>query len=257
MARNESVDLKKIELFSSLTDEELSSMSKRLVIKRFKKNDLILGEEDTHEYMYIILDGKVRVVQVTEDGKEILLAIHRAGELFGELSLIDGKTSPASVIAAADCVITLISKKDFYLTISTHKKVLYNLLQILCFRLRESWEKIQLLNLNNASERLKILFLMLSNKYGEKTSKGITLNIKLTHQEIAEMAGIARETVTRVIDKLHKEGKIDILDNRLISLSPHFLKAATENRMALMRTLVYRGGPLKLDSRIRCKIRQA
>jgi CRP/FNR family transcriptional regulator, cyclic AMP receptor protein len=224
MTKQEGVHLRMIELFATLTDEELDSINKLLAVKRFKKNEVILYEEDTSKYMYIILNGKVKVVQMTEDGKEILLAIHQAGEFFGEMSFIDGKTSPATIIATEDSIINIISKDEFYATIDTHKKILYNLLYILCSRLRESWEKIQLLNLKNASDRLKILFYMLSNKYGEKTSKGITLNIKLTHQEIAEMTGMARETVTRVLDKWSKEGEISILDNKLIQLKPDFLK---------------------------------
>ena len=224
MAERESIQLNMIELFASLTDEELDSIAKLLVVKRFKKNDVILHEEDTSKFMYIILSGKVKVIQITEDAKEILLAIHQAGEFFGEMSFIDGKTSPATIVAADDCVINIISRDEFYSTIITHKQILYNLLLILCSRLRESWDKIQLLNLKNASERLKILFYMLSNKYGEITSKGITLNIKLTHQEIAEMSGMARETVTRVLDKWNKEGEISFLGNKLIQLKTDFFQ---------------------------------
>jgi CRP/FNR family transcriptional regulator len=224
MAERESIQLNMIELFASLTDEELDSIAKLLVVKRFKKNDVILHEEDTSKFMYIILSGKVKVIQITEDAKEILLAIHQAGEFFGEMSFIDGKTSPATIVAADDCVINIISRDEFYSSIITNKRILYNLLLILCSRLRESWDKIQLLNLKNASERLKILFYMLSNKYGEITSKGITLNIKLTHQEIAEMSGMARETVTRVLDKWNKEGEINFLGNKLIQLKPDFFQ---------------------------------
>jgi CRP/FNR family cyclic AMP-dependent transcriptional regulator len=224
MAGRESIQLNMIELFASLTDQELDSINNLLVVKRFKKNEVILHEEDTNKFMYIILSGRVRVVQITEDGKEILLAIHQAGEFFGEMSFIDGKTSPATIMAADDCVINILSRDEFYSTIYTHKKVLYNLLSILCSRLRESWEKIQLLNLKHASERLKILFHNLSNKYGEKTSKGITLNIKLTHQDMAEMTGMARETVTRVLDKWNKEGEINIIGNKLIQLKTDFLE---------------------------------
>jgi CRP/FNR family cyclic AMP-dependent transcriptional regulator len=224
MAERESIQLNMIELFASLTDEELDSINNLLVVKRFKKNEVILHEEDTNKFMYIILSGRVRVVQITEDGKEILLAIHQAGEFFGEMSFIDGKTSPATIVAADDCVINILSRDEFYSTIYTHKKVLHNLLSILCSRLRESWEKIQLLNLKHASERLKILFHILSNKYGEKTSKGITLNIKLTHQDMAEMTGMARETVTRVLDKWNKEGEINIIGNKLIQLKTDFLE---------------------------------
>ncbi len=216
--------LKKIELFSLLTDEELSQISDRMVIKRFKKNETILYEEDTNEFMYIILSGKVKVVQTTEDGKEIILAMHQSGNFFGEMSLIDGKTTPATVMATEDSITTIISKRDFYSMLFVHNKVIEKLLQILCSRLRESWDRIQLLNLNNASQRMKMLFFSLSDKYGKKTDEGVTLNIKLTHQDIADMAGMTRETVTRVIDKWQKNREITILENKFIRLSPDFLQ---------------------------------
>lgn len=215
--------LKPIQLFSSLTEEELQHIREKVYLKRYKKNEVIFLEEDTNEYMYMILNGKVKVVQTTEGGKEILLAMHRSGEFFGEMSLLDGKTSPATVIATEDSNIAIISRKEFHSLLKTQKKILDNLLLILCARLRESWEKIQLLNLKNASQRIKILLLMLSDKYGEKTDEGVTLPMKLTHQEIAEMTGMTRETVTRVIDRWQKDGEISILKNRFIHLSPHFL----------------------------------
>ncbi len=216
--------LKKIQLFSSLTDEELRQISDRMIIKRFKKNEVILYEEDTNEFMYIILSGKVKVVRTTEDGKEIILAIHQSGNFFGEMSLIDGKTVPATVRATEDSITAIVSKKDFYSMLFTHHKVLKQLLQILCSRLRESWEKIQLLNFNNASQRIRMLLLMLSDEYAKKTTEGLTLSIKLTHQDIADMTGMTRETVTRIIDKWQKKGEITILENKFIRLNSHFLQ---------------------------------
>ena len=122
MTRQESVGLKMIELFATLTDKELDSINKLLSVKKFKKSEVILYEEDTNKYMYIVLSGKVKAVQRTEDGKEILLAIHQAGEFFGEMSFIDGKTSPATIIAAEDCLINIISKDEFYATIGLIKR---------------------------------------------------------------------------------------------------------------------------------------
>ncbi|NWF52142.1 MAG: Crp/Fnr family transcriptional regulator [Nitrospirae bacterium] len=223
MLKNEIEHLKKIQLFTSLTDDELHQIKDKLTLKKYKKHEVILFEEDTTEYMYIILNGKIKVTQSTEDGKEILLAMHHSGEFFGEMSLIDGKTSPATVVAMEDSSVAIISRKEFFALIRTQIKVLDNLLLILCSRLRDAWEKIQLLNLKNASQRIKILFLMLSDRYGEKTDEGITLNIKLTHQEIAEMTGMTRETVTRMLDKWQKDGEIKVLKNKFIHLSSHFL----------------------------------
>jgi CRP/FNR family transcriptional regulator len=122
-----------------------------------------------------------------------------------------------------DSSVAIISRQEFYSLIRAQKRILDNLLLILCSRLRDSWEKIQLLNLKNASQRIKILFLMLSDRYGEKTAEGVTLNIKLTHQEIAEMTGMTRETVTRMIDKWQKDGEIIVLKNKFIHLSSHFI----------------------------------
>jgi CRP/FNR family transcriptional regulator len=216
--------LKNIQLFTSLTDEELRKVSDKLSIKRFKKNDTILLEEDTNEFMYIILSGKVKVTRTTTEGKEIIFAIHQTGNFFGEITLIDGQTMPASVIATEDSLIAIISKKDFFSLLFLQKKILLNLLTIFCSRLRKSWETIQLLNFNNASQRVKMLFLMLSEEYGKQTDNGITLNIKLTHQNISDMTGMTRETVTRIIDKLQKNGDITVLKNKFIHLNTNYLK---------------------------------
>jgi len=220
--------LRNIQLFSSLTDQELRKISAKIRIRAFKKNQTILREEDTNEYMYTILSGRVKVIQTTEDGRETIIAMHKTGDFFGEMSLIDGKTMPATVLALEETTTAIISKSEFTYLITTQEKVREKLLVMLCSRLRESWNKIQLLNFNNAASRVKMLFALLSGEYGEKSIDGITLNIKLTHQNIANMTGISRETVTRVIDKWQKDNEITILKNRHIRLHPDFLKRDTQ-----------------------------
>jgi CRP/FNR family transcriptional regulator len=222
--KHKNIFFKKTQLFSSLSDVEIEKITNHLIVKQFRKNDTILYEEDTNEFMYIILMGKVKAVRTTQDGKEIILAMHGSGSFFGEMSLIDGKTTPASVIALEDSLIAIISKKDFFSIIFSHNKISINLMKILCSRLRKSWDTIQLLNFNNASQRTQMLFLMLSDEYGEKTREGIVLNIKLTHQDISDMTGLTRETVTRVLDKLQKNKEITILKNKFILLRPDFLQ---------------------------------
>ncbi len=225
MTENIKIDfLRNIQLFSSLTDEELNRIGTGITIEEFKKNEVVLHEEDTNEFMYIILFGKVKVIQTTEDGKEIILAVHKADDFFGEVSLIDGKTSPATVQTLEDSLIAFIAKKDFYSLLVTQSKVLEKMLHIFCSRLRESWERIYILNAKNASDRVKLLFLTLSHKNGSATSDGIVLNLKLTHQEIADMAGLSRETVTRILDKLQKDGEISILKNKMICMKSTFLQ---------------------------------
>lgn len=225
MTENVKIDfLRNTQLFSSLTDDELNRIGSKIRIEEFKKNEVVLREEDTNEFMYIILFGKVKVIQTTENGKEIILAVHKSDDFFGEVSLIDGKTSPATVQTLENSLIAFIARKDFYLLLSTQDRVLEKLLHIFCSRLRESWERIYILNAKNASDRVKMLFLMLSHQNGDKTSEGVVLNLKLTHQEIADMTGLSRETVTRILDRLQKNGEITILKNKLICLKTNFLQ---------------------------------
>jgi CRP/FNR family transcriptional regulator len=216
--------LKRIELLASLTDEELHLISARFIIKQVKRNEIILREEDTNNVMYMVLSGKLKIVQTTGDGKEIILAIHQSGQFFGEISLIDGKTSPATVMAAENSLIALVSKRDFHDLLANHSKVLYNLLQIMCVRLRDSWDKLKMLTFKDPAERIRSLFLMLSLQAKEKTPEGTILNVKLTHQDIADMTGLTRETVTRMLNKWQHSGNITILENKFIRLNSDFLK---------------------------------
>jgi CRP/FNR family cyclic AMP-dependent transcriptional regulator len=214
--------LKRIRLFHSLTDQELYELSPKVLLKEFRKNHIILHEEDTNSFMYIIVHGKVKIFQIGDGGKEMILTVHGAGEFFGEMSLIDGKTDPATVAAMEPSLIAVISREDFYDMLYSQKKILENLLELLCSRIRESWKKVQMLNFNDAAQRIKMLLLMLADDYGDKTEEGTTLRIKLIHQNIADMTALSRETVTRVLDRFKNNGEIKITKDKFIQLLPEF-----------------------------------
>jgi CRP/FNR family transcriptional regulator len=216
--------LKAIPLFSSLTDKELTEAGNSFLLKKYKKNETILQEEDTNEYMYIILSGKVKVVQFSTEGKEIILAIHKSGDFFGELSLIDGETVPAAVIATEEATAAILSKRSFYSMLAANPKTTHNLLRILCSRLRDSWDRIALLNFRNAAQRIKMLLLALSRSHGQETGEEITLNMRFTHQNIADMTGLTRETVTRIIDRWQKSGEITVHKNKTLRFRHEFLR---------------------------------
>lgn len=214
--------LKNAYLFSTLKSSELLEISSKFSIRQFKKHEIILHQEKKSEFMYVILEGDVKVLQYTETGKEIIVSVHQAGDFFGELSLIDGKNTPATVCATSNSTIAMISGPDFYQLLYSQKKILDKLLMILCSRFRESMKKIQLLNFSNATQRVKLLLLLLADTYGEQTPKGTLLKIKLIHQDIADMTGMTRETVTRVLDKCRRNGEIRILEEKFILLCHEF-----------------------------------
>ena len=215
--------LKQMELFSSLGTEELLHVGSKIIVKLFKKNDTILFKGDTNNYIYIIFDGEVKVSQSTEDGKEVILFIHQAGEIFGETSLVDRGNNPLLIEATKDTICATISMKELYSIMVNYNDILERLIHILSSRLCQSWELIQMLNYNHAPQRIKTLLMMLAKRYEKNARQETILNIRLTHQSIANMTGLTRETVTRVIDVWQRNGEIST-KNKFIQLNPAFMQ---------------------------------
>lgn len=213
-----------IPFFSGLNPDDASRIEHLVMKKHFAKGQVVLFEEDTSNYMYIIFSGKVRVVQHSSEGKERILAIHKRGDYFGELSLFDGKTQPATVISIEESEIGLLSKKDFDKLLIGNEKILLELLSSLCMRLRESWVMLKIMSFADAEERVRAVLKNMSKIYGVKDQRGILVALKLTHKDIANYASVSRETVTRLINRFTREGEIEILEKKYILIKPIFMK---------------------------------
>jgi len=218
--------LRKLELFSTLTDEELSELGPKVLLRNYAKNKLILDESDTNEYMYGVIQGEVKAYRISEDGRETLLALRGEGKSFGELSMIDGKTAPAAVAATEDSLVAVISRGDFSELVHSHKKITMKLLEILCAQLRDSLIMQELMNQKNASERIRMLLSALAEERGDTTSQGVTIGLKLTHQRIADMTGLTRESVTRTLDRWKKSGIIVVDPGKRIVLKDLFFEGS-------------------------------
>ncbi|HMK55983.1 MAG TPA: Crp/Fnr family transcriptional regulator [Dissulfurispiraceae bacterium] len=215
----------KVQMFSSLNIKEIGEIVAKVSIKDYQKDDVILWEGDANPHMYLVLSGRVKVVQAIEDGRELIRAIHESGDLFGELSLMDSVTSPAEVVAMDRTSVAIIDRENFLKIIHTHHKVLNNLIQMFCTRLRNLWERAQIINFKSPEQRLNLLFHQLSADYGEQIEEGTLLNIRLTHQTLASMTGLCRETVTRALDALKRDKYIKIhKGDKKVILLPAFLK---------------------------------
>lgn len=208
--------IRKIPLFSTLTDEEFNRISHIFVAPAYRKNQIIFLEEETGNYMYLVLSGKVKVAKAGAGGKETILAIHRAGDFFGEMSLLDGKTAPATVSAMEDSKIISVSGTDFHRYLLHNEKVMLQIIKVLCARLREVWQT-QSLNSSTADARIRMGIYELAKRHGIRDAHGTIIDLKITHQELAEMVGTSRETVTRVLTRLKDQGIIEV-DQRRITM---------------------------------------
>ncbi len=211
-------------VFSHLSEDELRIVISKVHIRQYDKNAKFMHEGDSNNFMYLIIYGRVKISLANSEGKEMILAIRQSGDYFGEMSLIDGKTNSATVCAMEKTMIAVIYKEDFCSLLHSQPKLLLGMLRELCFRLREANEIIERLSYNKAPQKLGLLFKNYINRYGKKDNDSIVLTIRLTHQEIADMSGLARETVTATVNQWKTDGYITTSAEGLFCFSPSFLE---------------------------------
>ena len=214
--------LGRMPLFSEFSDDELVLMSTRFETAKFKRGEVLFCEEDTGDYLYVVRSGRVKVSRVLPSGKEMLLAFHEEGDYFGELSLIDGGTTPATVTAVIPTTILAIGGRDF-LQLSRNAKIKDALLLSLCRQLREAWSQIEILNFHNANARVRTVLYQLGEKKGVETFEGLMIRMRLTHRQLADLTGISRETATRVLSQLQVDGLVTMQGRNIVLRNPQDL----------------------------------
>ncbi|GFO60671.1 CarD family transcriptional regulator [Geomonas silvestris] len=214
--------LRAIPLFASLEPDEYMEVHSRIVEKKFYKNQVVLLEEETSKFLYIVYGGKVRVVNLGSDGSERILAVHKRGDIFGEMAMLDAKTAPATVIAMEDSEIGLLSKQIFDKIFLKSEKAVLQIVGILCRRLREAQLMLKAIALPDAEMRLRSILNHLSRLHGVRDDRGVVIALRLTHKELAGYTSVSRETVTRILHRLTMEGDLETLENKTILLKESF-----------------------------------
>ncbi len=218
--------LEHIPIFSCLHASEQSRLCQIIKEQKYKKGSVILMEDEAKSFMYVIFSGKIKVVRTNPDGKEQLIVIRKKGDFFGEITLLDGKGQPATIVAMEDAIVGLISKNDFDQYFMKNEVVLKELITMLCDRLRESWMMLRVLSLNDAEMRLRAVLGYISSIYGIRDQRGLIIPFKMTHKEIADYAAVTRETVSRLLSRLSRSGEIEVLENRHLLIKPGFEEGA-------------------------------
>jgi CRP/FNR family transcriptional regulator/CRP/FNR family cyclic AMP-dependent transcriptional regulator len=208
-----------VPLFANLEKLERDTITSILVKKSFKTDDMIVHEDDSENLsFFIIAEGSVHVTVFTSEGKQTILATLRKGEFFGEMALLDGEPRSASVIAAESCVLLMLYRRSFLEILRKYPAITIQMLVEMSRRLRRTNRQINTLSLMSVYGRVAEVILTLSKDSGKRFGKMIVIENRPTHQEIAEMAGTSRETVSRVISQLQKKQYISIDRKRMVIL---------------------------------------
>ncbi len=202
-----------VPLLGQIPPEELKRFADVTREKQYPKGSVILFEDDPGDSLYIVRDGRVKVVLVGEDGREVILGVLGVGEHFGELSLIDDQPRSAHVIAMEDSLLLVLRRDDFRRRVEANPAVAWALLSELSRRLRRADGKIGGLVLLDVPGRIARLLLDFAQEAG-----GDTIEKPLTPQTIAQMIGASRETVSRAMREFQDAGWIGV-ERRRISVT--------------------------------------
>jgi CRP/FNR family cyclic AMP-dependent transcriptional regulator len=202
-----------VPLFSGIDRTELQRFADMTRERFYPRGSVILFENDPGDSLFVVRQGRVKVVLIGEDGREVILGVLGVSDHFGELSLIDDRPRSAHVIAMDDSHLLVLRREDFRKRVEASPAVAWALLSELSRRLRRADEKIGGLVLLDVPGRIARLLLDLADESG-----GSTIEKRLTHQTIAQMIGASRETVSRAMKDFQEANWVTI-ERRRITLA--------------------------------------
>lgn len=204
--------LRNVPLLAVLPEHQLVLLTSKVTLKSFARGATIISANGPTDSFYIIISGRLKVMMSDEEGREVILAILRANEFFGEMSLVDDSPRSASVVAIESCQLLSLAKRDFNQCLEGNFEMAMAVMRGLVRRLREANQKIGSLALMDVYGRVARLLLDMSEDLdGER----IVVK-KLTKQDIAKMIGASREMVGRVMKDLQIRGYIEIRPDGLL-----------------------------------------
>lgn len=213
--------LRKVSIFSGMTDKDLDLLAAGTVERIFEKDALIVGAEDPGDALFVVAAGKVKVVLYGESGREVILSVLKDGDFFGEMSLLDNQPRSANVRAIEPTRALVLSRDVFHQTLQRAPQVAIAVLGEMSRRLRRADESIGNLALLDVYGRVARFLLDLAKHDGLAREDGTEIRERPTQQHIAAMVGTSRETVSRALNEFQRRGLIE-MDGKTILLKPGF-----------------------------------
>jgi len=213
--------LESIPYFSGLSPVELDSVKRLVFEKTAERGEVILLEGEPAEALFLVVSGVVKVFKTSVEGKEQILSIVRPGESFNGVPIFDDGPNPASAQAMGPVVLCGIRKDELKTILQNHPQVALNTIRVLADRIRQLVSLVEDLSFKHVIGRVVKILL-------EHAGNGAAPGQRLTQQEMAAMAGTAREVVSRSLKALEEEGAIRLERHRIVITNKEALKEMAE-----------------------------
>lgn len=213
-----------------ISPEERADLLARAHVRHFRARQFVFRGGSPGENVYIMADGRAKIFGLSK--KEVILWFCFPGEIFGLAEVLRGGPRAVYAQACSDCRLYAIAQGEFKRFLSDHPNAAMLVIDMLACRLRVLGDMMQNLTTDDVATRVAKLLMRLCARYGQRVNQDIKLDIKLTHQEIGDMIGANRQTVTVILGDLKRQGAIRIENHCICVQRPERLE-----RLAGLTTL--------------------
>jgi len=218
-----------LDFLGNLTADNRADLERIARSNSFAKNDTIFGAGSPGRDVYVLAEGRVKIFQVSDMGRKIILWFCFPGELFGLAETTQVRPREVYAEACAKSRVLVIDEKEFKAFLATHMDASTLAIDLLATRLRVVGEMLLNVSTDDVMTRLIKLITRLNAIYGKKMKTESFLDLPLTHQDMADMIGASRQTVSEALGLLRREGVLRIEDHRLHIPDPGRLETITSD----------------------------
>lgn len=216
--------LKRTPLFSELPQEHLRSLVEVLERRTFRKGQVILRQGEPGNSLYIIVTGRVRIYTLNPDGHELSVSICDQGDFFGEMALLSGEPRSANAQAMQRTEVLVLRRGAFRSHLLSNPPTAIHIIETLSDRLRRTTESAEELASLNVPQRIARKLLELVERYGVLEDDGVLIDLDLSQEAIASLAGTTRESANRALSRMRELDILRVERVRIRVLKPERLE---------------------------------
>ena len=208
--------LKQCELFEQLSETEAGQLNRRALTRTFKRGAVIYSPTQPGESVMVLASGRVKIKDITVGGRETIMAFIEEGELFGELALMDGDTRQEYAETVDTCQVLVIPREDLLALMETRPDIALSVTKLIGLRRRRIETRLRNLLFLPSRDRMLHILLELAESHGDRTGNRVEIRIPLSHQDIASLIGVTRETATLTLGQMQTEGLVAVSRRRIV-----------------------------------------
>jgi len=216
-------------VFQELSAEALAAVATKGTLRRLQRRGLLFHQGDAAEEFAVVLEGRLKLTQVSAEGQELIVRYVGPGEMCAVVALFAGQEYPAAAEAVGDTTVIAWPRKTLDELLRGHPQLALNVLRILTERMGELSDRLRELATERVARRVARALLRLAGKAGRRTDRGVEIDMPLTREDIARLTGTTLFTVSRLMADWEEAGTLESGRERVVIRCPHDLVTIAED----------------------------